>query len=484
MTSLLNLDPPLQSGPSRPSGPAAPNARGHTRGPLRSLYALTYGSILFPTWQGVVRRRPIGAQGRLLARTQWSSRDERDAMQLASLRALLEHAGLNVPYWRQLFRTNGFDPRQVRSVSDLEALPVLTRELVQERLDELVDPAHRGKNILKGTSGTSGVPLRFEHCNQSEAWRQAVRLRSYGWAGYRIGMPTVHYWGAGAVIPEGIAGRKIRFDRALRRDVYVDAVKQDEASLRATAATIASVRPHAVLAYTQALASFARWVQEHGRRDWPDARVLCCAEGLMPRDRDAIEKAFGPEVYETYGSRETMLIAAECEAHAGMHLAEENVLVEVTRDAHAVAPGVAGDVLVTDLHNYGMPFIRYANGDLAARAEDGVCPCGRTLRKLARVEGRRMDTLRDANGDSVPGMLFASLLQLDAAALRAFQVVQKRSGDVELKVVRGRDWREDRFAATTGRLRGYFKGLPFKVTFCEEIPASKSGKRRPIVVEV
>jgi hypothetical protein len=144
MTSLLNLDPPLQSGPSRPSGPAAPNARGHTRGPLRSLYALTYGSILFPTWQGVVRRRPIGAQGRLLARTQWSSRDERDAMQLASLRALLEHAGLNVPYWRQLFRTNGFDPRQVRSVSDLEALPVLTRELVQERLDELVEPAHRG----------------------------------------------------------------------------------------------------------------------------------------------------------------------------------------------------------------------------------------------------------------------------------------------------------------------------------------------------
>jgi hypothetical protein len=95
-----------------------------------------------------------------------------------------------------------------------------------------------------------------------------------------------------------------------------------------------------------------------------------------------------------------------------------------------------------------------------------------------------MDTLRDANGDPVPGMLFASLLQLDAAALRAFQVVQKRSGDVELKVVRGRDWREDRFAATTGRLRGYFKGLPFKVTFCEEIPASKSGKRRPIVVEV
>jgi phenylacetate-CoA ligase len=143
-----------------------------------------------------------------------------------------------------------------------------------------------------------------------------------------------------------------------------------------------------------------------------------------------------------------------------------------------------GDVLVTDLHNYGMPFIRYANGDLAVMAEDGVCPCGRTLRKLARVEGRRMDTLRDANGDPVPGMIFASLLQLDAGALRAFQVVQKQSGEVELKIVRGRDWHEDRFAASSARLRGYFKGLPFKVTFCDEIPASKSGKRRPVVVEL
>ena len=244
------------------------------------------------------------------------------------------------------------------------------------------------------------------------------------------------------------------------------------------------MRPHAILAYTQALASFARWVNEHGCRDWPDVRVLCCAEGLMPRDREAIEKAFGPEVYETYGLRETMLIAAECEAHAGMHMSEENVVVEVAPGGRPAVVGAAGDLLVTDLHNYGMPFIRYANGDVGSMAVDGVCPCGRTLRKLARVEGRRMDTLRDANGDPVPGMLFASILQLDAGALRAFQVVQKASGEVELKVVRGRDWHEERFTAASRRLGGYFKGLPFRVTFCDDIPASKSGKRRPIVVEI
>jgi phenylacetate-CoA ligase len=480
MTSLIQFD--LR--PSPKTGPAEGTAgRAQAGDSVRSLYALAYESMLFPAWQRVVRGRAIGAQRRLLERTQWMPRAERDELQLASLRTLLEHAGRNVPYWRELFRKVGFDPRQVRSTADLEALPVLTRETVQERLDDLIDPAHRGRNIIKGTSGTSGVPLKFEHCNQSEAWRQAVRLRGYGWAGYRMGMPTLHYWGAGALMPGGIAEQKIRLDRTLRREVYVDAVRQDEVSLREAADLISQMRPHAILAYTQALASLARWVVEHGLRDWPDVRVVCCAEALMPRDRQALERAFGPDVFETYGSRETMLLAAECEAHSGLHLSEENVLVEILSAGKAATLGTPGDVVVTDLHNLGMPFIRYANGDIAAMATDPACACRRTLRKLARVEGRRMDTLRDANGDPVPGMLFSSLLQLEAGMLRAFQVVQKLSGAIELKVVRGRDWNEERFTAAARRLRSYFKGLPVDVTFCDEIPASKSGKRRPIIVE-
>ena len=382
MTSLIPLDPPPPSRTSRKSH-AVPSVREERPPRLRSLYAMAYGSILLPAWQGVVRGRPIGSKRWVLARTQWMPRDQRDEMQLGSLRALLEHAGRNVPYWRDLFRKVGFDPRQVRTLADLAALPVLTRDTVAERMNDLIDPAHRGKNVRKKTSGTSGTPLRFEHCNRSEAWRQAVRLRGYGWAGYRVGMPTLHYGGEGAAMPEGLAGHTIRLDRALRREVYVDATKRDDASMRATADLVAAMRPHAIVAHSQAFASFARWVEGQGRRDWPDLRVLWCAEGRMARDRPLLERTFGPEVYETYGARETMLIAAECEAHAGMHVSEENVVVEVLRGGRPVAPGVAGDVTVTDLHNYGMPLIRFGTGDVAAMAHDGVCPCGRTLRKLA-----------------------------------------------------------------------------------------------------
>jgi phenylacetate-CoA ligase len=413
-------------------------------------------------------------------------REARDVLQLASLRALLEYAGTHVVYWRELFRKVGFEPREVGSIADLAALPLLTREIIRERFDDLVDPAHRGKNIVKGTSGTSGVPLKFEHCNQSESWRQATRLRGYAWAGYRMGMPAVHYWGPGVGdAPAGLAGQKMRLDRAARREVYIDAGRQDEASLGRMADVLRRMKPHAVIAYTQALASFCRWAMDRDARDWPDANVICCAEALLPHDRAVIERVFGPEVFETYGSRETMLLGAECELHEGLHLSEENVVLEILDDGRPAPEGAPGDVVVTDLHNYGMPFIRYANGDVAAAPAPGQggCLCGRTLRKLAHVDGRKMDMLHDAQGNPVPGIVFASILTSEAPALREFQVVQRRNGDIELKVVRGRDWNESRFAGAADRIRGYFRGLALRVTYLDAIPPSGSGKRRPIVVE-
>jgi phenylacetate-CoA ligase len=454
---------------------------------MRDTYAWAYARVLYPAWQRVVRRRHIASHLAVLEASQWLSHEEIAARQLDALRALLDHAARNVPYWRELFRRVGLDPRGVTSARDLEALPPLTREIIHERYDEMVDPALRPTNIHKGTSGTTGVPLRFEYCNGSEAWRQATRLRGYSWAGYDLGRPTLHYWGTGATLPRGLAAAKIRLDRALRREVYVDAVKQDEAHMRATADRIARLRPHLIVAYTQALAAFARWVVERGARRWDDVRVVCAAEALLESDRRALEDAFGPHIFETYGSRETMLIAAECEAHDGMHLSEENLLVEIARrDGRAAGPGEPGDVLVTDLHNYGMPLIRYANGDVARLASPDArrCACGRGLRRLAAVDGRRADMLRNADGDPVPGMLFVSLLQTAEQALRAFQVVQRAdTGEVTLRIVRGPQFDDARFAETVRRARDYFGGLPFRVVECDSIPTSPSGKRRPIVVE-
>ena len=160
-------------------------------------------------------------------------------------------------------------------------------------------------------------------------------------------------------------------------------------------------------------------------------------------------------------------------------------MLEVLGNGRAVRPGESGDVVVTDLHNYGMPMIRYVNGDVALPASTDRCPCGRGLARLERVDGRRAHTLFDRGGNAVPGIVFHVLFS-DARRelVRQFQAVQSRNGEVVLKIVRGRDFSEDAFQSVTQRFSEYLRGLPFSVEFHEHIaPHQGSGKLETIIVE-
>jgi len=446
-------------------------------------YARAYRYVLWPTWERFARGRTTARHLGFLEKMQWRSPEEIERYQLGALRMLLAHAGSHVPYWRETFRRLGFDPRDVVRREDLAALPILTREIVRERYRELVDPAQAIMNLKKGTSGSTGTPLKFEYCRESESWRQAVRIRGYAWSGYRPGLRTFYYWALVSEMPGGASGVKIRLDRRMKREVFVDSMCQDQRARRRALDRLRQARPAVIICYTQSCAQFARWILDNGLRDWDDIPVLCGAEAVLPADRAALTRAFGP-VFETYGSRETMLLAAECEAHQGMHLSEENLLVEVTRSGKPAAAGEAGDVLVTDLHNYGMPFIRYQNGDVARMAGSSACACGRGLRRLERVEGRRADTLCDRDGNPIPGIVFHVLFS-DARQeiVRQFQAVQRVGGDVVLRVVRGQDWSQERFDGVVRRLEQYLRGLPFQVEYCRAIGPSSNGKMRTIVVE-
>jgi phenylacetate-CoA ligase len=462
-------------------GPRPPKFRA--RAPVAGqLYASLFGALLLPAWERLVRRRETLTYLAELDQSQWLSAEERAEQDIDALRSLLSYAGRNVPYYKEAFRAARFDPRGVTSRKDLLELPLLTREIIRERYDDLVDPAHRGKNLKKGTSGSTGTPLKFEYSVDSECWRQAVKMRGYGWAGYRPGLKTFYYW---ASVSAAKPNLKIRVDRALRREVFIDSMRQDEASRRAALDAFRRMRPEIVVCYTQSCAQFARWILDRRLRDWPDVRVICGAEGVLPADRAVLARAFGPDIFETYGSRETMLIGAECEAHAGMHLSEENLFVEISKGGQPALPGEAGDVVITDLHNYGMPMIRYVNGDVAIFAGDERCSCGRGLRRLERVDGRRADTMRDREGNVVPGIVFHVLFS-DARQeiVSQFQAIQREDGAVRLKVVRGRDFTEDAFESVKRRFGDYLRGLPFSVEFHDAIePHYRSGKLKTIVVE-
>lgn len=454
------------------------------------MYASVYRSILFPLWEGV-RGRPTLQRLHYLERTQFCSPDELDALQVGKLRRLLGHAWEHVPGYRRRMEEAGLDPARLLHVDDMARLPVLTREQVQGDAASFVARAAAGAGkprlLTKSTSGTTGMPFRFSYSFDSEVWRQAVKLRAYGWAGYTPGLRTVHYWGPAAVPPSRLKSWKIQLDRALRRELYLDCARQGEGDLRAAVDTLRRLQPRVLIGFTQATAQLARFVLLRDLRDWPAMHVLCGAERLFPADRQVLEQAFGEpgSVFETYGCREFMLIASECEAQHGLHTSAESLLVEVVDEQGRPVPaGTMGRVAITDLHNYGMPLIRYLTGDLAiARAPDDRCPCGRGLPRLSSLEGRQADLLRGRDGRRIPGIVFNSVIAGLGGKVLQFQALQRRDDVVELRLVPGPEFDPAIVPGIRSRLQPYLADLHLVISVVDTIPAMASGKRRHVIVE-
>lgn len=453
------------------------------------LYGKLFRSVLFPGWETVLRRRPTLSRVDYLTRTQWRSEEELAELQLGALRQLLRHAYEHVPFYRKRFDAAGLTPSDIRDVADLLKLPPLTRPEASASYAERASTSPPFPTIKKSTSGSSGAPLVFAYDADSEYWRQATKLRGYGWAGYRPGDRTFHYWGpAPKPLPPWHKRAKIGLDRALRRETYMDCTARHEEYMRGVAKAIARQRPSCVLCFAQSGGDFARFVNERGLRDWGTIPVICGAEQLFPQDRAALELAFGPAVFETYGAREVMLLAAECEAHDGLHVSMENLLVEIVvtdpngTQRHA-ASGEQGEVVVTDLHNFGMPFLRYANGDLAVAGPSSRCGCGRSLSRLMAIEGRKTDTLTDGEGGRVSGLLINVCMVPVAAAVAQFQCIQHKDRSITLKLVTTSSFTDETKRQVQENLSARIRGVPITIEVVQEIPAAASGKRRPVIVE-
>jgi phenylacetate-CoA ligase len=258
----------------------------------------------------------------------------------------------------------------------------------------------------------------------------------------------------------------------------------DEALCARFVAELGRLRPDAVVAYTTPLDDVARYI-EATRAPLPHrpGAIVVGAEKLHPFQRERIERIFQAPVFETYGSREFMLIGAECDRHQGLHLTTEQLLVEVLDDDGRPTPdGAEGNIVITDLYNYGMPFIRYANGDrgIAGWSE---CACGRGLPMLKKVVGRRLDMLRLPGGRSVPGEFFVYLMK-DYPAVRRYQVIQEEPNHVRITMV-SEGLREDDRKAIEHAAREAL-GPQTRVEFepVGQIPLTPAGKLQVVVNRV
>jgi phenylacetate-CoA ligase len=411
-------------------------------------------------------------------------RAERELATLQRLRRLLEHAKEHVPYYRQVLGALDFKPESMTGPPGLAGLPVLTKRIIQEHLEELVsESADRAKLIRDKTGGSTASPLVFYYDEDRLDWRKAAEQRHNEWAGVELGMKGAALWGARRDIA-GAPTLRGRLRTFLTSNLRVlDASSITDAAFDSFIDELNRFRPDYILAYAQVLGYFARYIRDNGRRVPAPGVIITSAETLAPADRALIEEVFRSRVFDRYGCREVSVIASECEAHT-MHINDDGLHLEFVRDdGTPCRPGEPGRILVTDLLNRAMPLVRYEIGDMGAPI-DTACPCGRTLPAMKMAMGRVTDFILTPAGRKVSGSAITAYVITNIEGLGRVQIYQREQRAIEVKVVPNARFGPDTLRLLEERMRAFLDNIEPVFEVVDEIPVPESGKMQFCVNEL
>jgi phenylacetate-CoA ligase len=375
-------------------------------------------------------------------------------------------------------------PDRITSLAEMAGLPVLTRQAVAQDTQAFVaDDVDRASLSPRRSGGSTGEPLNFFVTPRGVAVQAAAEFWGNMLSGYRLGDPLALLWGShyDAAAHANLSTRQRLVEYLGNIERFVTD-RMDVAQMQSIIERLNTVRPRVVVGYTGPLVELARYMRDHDIKvNWPARSLISAAEPLYPVQRRLLESVFGKSVFDRYGSREAGLIANECDRHDGLHLNGHGLWVDLHPTAD-LGPDGAKSLLVTKLHEYGMPMIRYELGDYVL-GDKGLCACGRGWPVIGRIRGRRISALRQYDGAAIAGEVFIALL--DFVPVREYRVVQEADYSVRLELVC-----EPSFTQADGErilqvVRGIIGSeLPLRIERCQRIERTASGKLLPVVSHV
>jgi phenylacetate-CoA ligase len=344
------------------------------------------------------------------------------ALQRAQLALLLAHAREHSPFYREHWGGR----------RELAELPLLERRHLQEHYEGIktahLPPGH-GRTGETRTSGSTGSPVRVMKSELEQVFWRAFTLREHAWHNRDLG-------GKLAVIRHGVKGGRSRTWGKATKDLIATgpaAGLNIRTEVGEQLDWLAAEQPRYLLTYPSNVAELARASLERRLRLPSLAEVRTLGELLQPEVRALCREAWGVPLVDFYSADEIGYMALQCPSGEHYHVQSEGVVLEVLDEAgKPCAPGAIGRVVVTGLHNFATPLVRYDIGDYAELGEP--CACGRGLPVLTRIIGRKRNTLIAPDGRRYYP-IFGMRYQKEAEKVRQFQFVQKARDHIEIRLV-------------------------------------------------
>ena len=463
-----------------------------------NLYSVFDRKVLIPLgdkWKG----RNLHGEFTEALRTQWLSEGELLELQNDKLQKLIRHCYENVPYYRTVFDERHLSPDDIRTRSDLAKLPVLTKQIIKEHFDELTSKDINSRKYVDGsTGGSTGTPMRFKEDIVTWNKLRGLNFRGWTWAGFYVGEKLFTLAG-NSLVKKNTDGRKMMvknlYDRLIMRNNKHDCTDITPEALKEHYQAMMSYKPAAIRGYASSLYFLAKYIEQNQLPVCKVKVVFTTGEKLHPKYRYKIQQVFHAPVFDGYGAADGGLTAHECYMHEGLHIAEEQCVVEIVdNDGKNLPDGEVGHVLTTDLNNYVFPFLRYKVGDLAYIKKD-LCSCGRNHRLLGEVIGREGRAIYNKQGRPFSSIVIDNMFFKDLdihteecqrlyEKMERFQIRQDKYGDLHI-LIKPVDSHEpiETFDYIKDNFNIYFPDSKVDIEFVDDIPPLPSGKEDYCVSE-
>lgn len=355
-----------------------------------------------------------------------------------NLKRLLLHAFHNVPYYARVFKDTGITDGRAIDMSKFGKIPILTKDIIRGNFDELISRDHNSRGwYFNKTGGSTGEPLKFIQDAQFKEYAER-RERYYFKEMLKIDPDRTRkiiLWGSEKDILRQRNTLKQRMSNWIKKTVFLNSFRMSEDDMERYVGRINAYKPAYMRGYASSLFQLSRYINEKGRKVYSPQIIVSAAETLRDDMRRSIEMAFRAKVYDFYGSRDVGGIAGEC-AEGLKHIFSFWNHVEILNDGKPAGEGESGSVIVTNLFNYSMPFIRYDIGDKAV-VGPAKCLCGNKLPTLKKVTGRVTDDFIKEDGTVVPAEFFIHFIGVvcNDGAIKKFQVIQESYKKIRISVV-------------------------------------------------
>lgn len=324
-------------------------------------------------------------------KSQFWTREQVNEYQDKKLIEIVQHAGKNVPYYRNLFKKVDLNPETFKGRDDITKIPFLDKNVLRTRYKEFVaDNADKYGLIWEKTSGSTGTPLNIAHDFFSRASKWAATARAYFWAGYK--------WGNGIFYIKGMPDTQMKdyFYKISNNSINFNSSRLSKINCINIGKILLKKKPSFYAGYPRSLLMFSKILKDEGIPIHIPGGIFCYGETLTSDVRKMIEKTYKSPVYDFYSHTENAVMICETNLH-NKYLIEDYFYPEIINETGDITDNGRGELVGTSFYNYSMPLIRYRTRDIINISRKNS-ENNRSFVSVNEIEGRKDDYIITPDG--------------------------------------------------------------------------------------